>query len=92
PYDRDGQWNGTYYKHLGFYAYSASALKKFRSFRPGSLERAEKLEQLRFLENGIRIQVAETKLDTVGVDTPADLIAAEEYFKRMNIQFPGIPE
>lgn len=90
PYDRDGQWNGTWYKHLGFYAYSAAALEKFRRLRAGPLERAERLEQLRFLENGIRIRVIETLKDTIGVDTPEDLRAAEECFERSGISFPKI--
>lgn len=92
PYDRDGQWNGTYYKHLGFYAYSAAALGALRHLRPGPLERAEKLEQLRFLENGIRVTAVETLKDTVSVDTIDDLRAVEEHFKRSGIQFPGLSE
>lgn len=88
PYDRDGQWGGTWYKHLGFYAYSAAALEKFRRLRPGPLERAERLEQLRFLEHGIRVGVVETGKDTIGIDTPEDLRAAEEYFARSGIVFP----
>lgn len=88
PYDRDGQWSGAWYKHLGFYAYSAAALQKFRRMRPGPLERAERLEQLRFLEHGIRICVVETGKDTIGIDTPEDLRAAEEYFERSGIAFP----
>lgn len=89
PYDRDGQWKGTWYKHLGLYAYSAAALEKFRHLRRGPLEQAEQLEQLRFLEHGIPIRVVETERDTVGVDTPEDLRAAEEFFVRSGIQFPG---
>ncbi|MGH9378033.1 MAG: 3-deoxy-manno-octulosonate cytidylyltransferase [Terriglobia bacterium] len=88
PYDRDAEGNVAYYKHLGLYAYSASALTKFRQCRPGPLERAEKLEQLRFLENGIGITVLETRKDTIGVDTEEDLRAVEEYFKQAGIQFP----
>ncbi|MGH9353834.1 MAG: 3-deoxy-manno-octulosonate cytidylyltransferase, partial [Terriglobia bacterium] len=72
PNDRDAQGNAAYYKHLGLYAYSASALAKFRPLRPGPLEQAEKLEQLRFLENGISITVLETRKDTIGVDTEED--------------------
>lgn len=89
PYDREAQGGAAYYKHLGFYAYSASALGKLRHMRPSPLERAEKLEQLRFLENGISITVVETQKDTIGVDTAEDLRAVEEYFKRSGIQFPG---
>jgi 3-deoxy-manno-octulosonate cytidylyltransferase (CMP-KDO synthetase) len=72
PHDRDGL-SPAYYKHLGFYAYRKPALDRFVSLPESSLERAERLEQLRFLENGIAIQVAETPYDTVGVDTEKDL-------------------
>lgn len=72
PFDRDGA-RPDYFKHLGFYAYRRSALKRFCSMQPGELERTERLEQLRFLENGIAIHVAEAPFDTIGVDTEADL-------------------
>jgi 3-deoxy-manno-octulosonate cytidylyltransferase (CMP-KDO synthetase) len=72
PHDRDGL-GPAYYKHLGFYAYRKPALDRFVSLPESSLERAERLEQLRFLENGIAIQVGETPYDTVGVDTEEDL-------------------
>lgn len=88
PYCGEVASGRTYYKHLGLYAYSAEALKKFRSLPRGRLESAEKLEQLRFLENGIPITVVETSQDTIGVDTPADLKAAEEYLRRERIEFP----
>lgn len=88
PSNRDAQENVAYYKHLGLYAYSASALEKFRSLRPSPLEQAEKLEQLRFLENGIGITVLETRKDTIGVDTEDDLRAVEDYFKQAGIEFP----
>lgn len=61
------------YKHLGFYAYTRAALEKFHQLPPSSLEQSEKLEQLRFLENGIPIFVAETPFNTLGVDTEEDL-------------------
>lgn len=88
PYDRDAQGGVAYFKHLGFYAYSASALAKFRELRPGPLERAEKLEQLRFLEHGIDIMVVETQKDTLGVDTEEDLRAVNELFRRDGTEFP----
>ncbi|HJS97897.1 MAG TPA: 3-deoxy-manno-octulosonate cytidylyltransferase [Terriglobales bacterium] len=77
PYDRDRS-GGRYYKHLGFYAYRKAALDRFVALPESSLERTERLEQLRFLENGISIHVAETPFDTVGVDTEEDLRRAEE--------------
>jgi 3-deoxy-manno-octulosonate cytidylyltransferase (CMP-KDO synthetase) len=76
PYDRDGigvvRW-----KHAGFYAYRKAALEAFHRLPPSPLELTEKLEQLRFLENGIDIVVVETDAPTIGVDTEADLRAVE---------------
>lgn len=78
PYDRDKAGTVDYYKHLGFYAYRKPALENFMSWRESELELSERLEQLRFLDNGIAIHVAETKFDTVGVDTEEDLRRVEE--------------
>jgi 3-deoxy-manno-octulosonate cytidylyltransferase (CMP-KDO synthetase) len=72
PHDRDGT-EPAYYKHLGFYAYRKPALDRFVSLQESFLEKSERLEQLRFLENGIPIYVGETPYDTVGVDTEEDL-------------------
>lgn len=77
PYDRDGQGNATYWKHLGLYAYRRAALERFAALKPSSLELSERLEQLRLLENGISIYVAETAHDTIGVDTEDDLQRVE---------------
>ncbi|MBZ5629291.1 MAG: 3-deoxy-manno-octulosonate cytidylyltransferase [Acidobacteriia bacterium] len=77
PYDRDGTGQTRYFKHLGFYAYRPEALAKFCGWPESPLERSERLEQLRFLENGIAIQVGETPFDTIGVDTEDDLRRAE---------------
>lgn len=71
PYDRD-QSHSKYFKHLGIYAYRKPYLDKFVTLPESSLERAERLEQLRFLENGIPIYVAETPYDSIGVDTEED--------------------
>lgn len=82
PYDRDGT-QPKYFKHLGIYAYRKPYLEKFITLPESSLERAERLEQLRFLENGISIYVAETAYDSIGVDT-------EEDFQRvMKLLVPG---
>ena len=62
-----------YWKHIGLYAYRAAALQRFTALPPSLLEQIERLEQLRFLENNIPVHVATTTLDTVGVDTEADL-------------------
>jgi 3-deoxy-manno-octulosonate cytidylyltransferase (CMP-KDO synthetase) len=77
PFDRDGQGNATYWKHLGLYAYRRVALERFAALSPSELERSERLEQLRLLENGISIYVAETAHDTIGVDTEADRLRVE---------------
>jgi 3-deoxy-manno-octulosonate cytidylyltransferase (CMP-KDO synthetase) len=73
PFDRDGQGGIQYYKHQGIYAYTRAALSLFHSLPQSSLEQAEKLDQLRYLQNGVPIMVAETPHDTIGVDTEADL-------------------
>jgi len=72
PFDRDST-RPQIYKHLGFYAYRKPALDGFCAWPESPLERSERLEQLRFLENGIPIQVGETPYDTIGVDTEEDL-------------------
>jgi 3-deoxy-manno-octulosonate cytidylyltransferase (CMP-KDO synthetase) len=82
PYDRDKTGDVRYFKHLGFYAYRKAALESFITLPESQLERSERLEQLRFLDNGIPIHVAETKFDTVGVDTEEDLKRVEEILSR----------
>jgi 3-deoxy-manno-octulosonate cytidylyltransferase (CMP-KDO synthetase) len=72
PFDRDGM-RPRYFKHLGFYAYRKTALDRFVTLPESPLEKSERLEQLRFLENGIPIYVGETPYDSVGVDTEEDL-------------------
>ncbi|MBU1912590.1 MAG: 3-deoxy-manno-octulosonate cytidylyltransferase [Candidatus Omnitrophica bacterium] len=70
-----------YYKHIGIYAYAKDFLFTFKSLPQSHLEKTEKLEQLRVLENGYRIKVIETKFDTIGIDTPEDLEKAVETIK-----------
>jgi 3-deoxy-manno-octulosonate cytidylyltransferase (CMP-KDO synthetase) len=77
PYDRDAS-SPEYFKHLGIYAYRKEPLDRFVAMPESSLERAERLEQLRFLENGIPIYVAETAYDSVGVDTEKDLMRVQQ--------------
>lgn len=77
PFDRDNSGTVRRFKHLGFYAYRREALEKFCSWPESKLEVAERLEQLRFLDHGIEIHVAETSFDTVGVDTEEDLRRVE---------------
>jgi 3-deoxy-manno-octulosonate cytidylyltransferase (CMP-KDO synthetase) len=88
PHDCDGSGRARYFKHLGIYAFTAAALRKFHVLPPSPLEQIEKLEQLRFLENGIPITVVETPHDTIGVDTEEDLERVEAYFRRLQ-QEPG---
>lgn len=77
PYDRDRSGNIQYFKHLGLYAYRKAALERFCSLPESKLEAAERLEQLRLLENGIDIYVEETPFGSVEVDTEEDLKKVE---------------
>ncbi len=77
PFDRDAIGFPGYRKHLGIYAYRKAALERFATLKPSPLERLERLEQLRLLENGIAIYVADAPRDTIGVDTEEDLARAE---------------
>lgn len=69
----------TYYKHIGLYAYRANVLKEITSLPQSSLEITESLEQLRWLENGYKIKVGISEIETIGIDTPEDLQRAEEF-------------
>lgn len=86
PYLRgveQGQWasHRTYYKHIGIYAYRVEVLKQITQMQQTPLELSESLEQLRWLENGLTIQTAETHIETIGIDTPEDLQKAEKYLQ-----------
>jgi len=63
----------TFYKHIGIYAYRTDVLKEITSLSPSGLEKAEALEQLRWIENGYKIKVAITEYESYGIDTPEDL-------------------
>jgi 3-deoxy-manno-octulosonate cytidylyltransferase (CMP-KDO synthetase) len=80
PHDRD-RTSPKYFKHLGIYAYRKPALDRFVALSESSLERAERLEQLRFLEHGISIYVAETPFDSIGVDTEEDFLRVQNLLK-----------
>ena len=82
PCDRDNRGDVVYWKHAGMYAYRRAALERFHALPPSALERAEQLEQLRLLENGIPIRVVETDEPTVGVDTEDDLRTVEALLAR----------
>jgi len=83
PYHRNPSSSLPFYKHLGLYAYSREMLDRYRHLSPTPLEQTERLEQMRFLENGISIQVVETALDTIGVDTEEDWQAVTRYFEKL---------
>ncbi len=78
PYHRSGLEKMRVFKHLGIYVYRREFLLEFAGMEPTELEMAEKLEQLRILENGIGIKVVTAKMDSIGIDTPEDLAKAEE--------------
>ena len=82
PYLREGGEETEVYRHWGIYAYRRETLAKFVSLPEGRLERCEKLEQLRALENGIRIKVIKTLFDSIGIDTPDDLVRAQDFLAR----------
>ena len=73
----------TYYKHLGLYAFRSKTLGEVTALPQSPLELTEKLEQLRWLENGYVIGVAVTHTETIGIDTPEDLARAEEYLSKL---------
>lgn len=80
PYFRQGE--PAYRKHLGIYAYRSATLAELAALPPSPLERAESLEQLRWLEAGYAIWVGEAATDSIGIDTPEDLSRAESLLKR----------
>lgn len=89
PYYRNEEketWlkNHTYYKHIGLYAYRSDALSQITQLPQSSLEIAESLEQLRWIENGYVIKVGMTTVETIGIDTPEDLQQAEEFLNNRN--------
>jgi 3-deoxy-manno-octulosonate cytidylyltransferase (CMP-KDO synthetase) len=71
----------SYIKHLGLYAYRREVLAQITKLPQSPLEKAESLEQLRWLQNGYRIKVGLTDVETVGIDTPEDLARAEAFLK-----------
>ncbi len=84
PFNRDKIDAVDYYKHIGVYAYRKRALMDFIKLPMSKLEGIEKLEQLRFLENNYRIKMVKTNYQAIGIDTPEDLVKAEEYYNKIN--------
>lgn len=89
PYLRgveQSQWlqKGQFYSHIGLYAYRADVLLRITQLPTTSLEETENLEQLRWLENGLKIKVAVSNTRSIGIDTPEDLQQAIEYFENNN--------
>lgn len=89
PYMRGidkSEWlnNFTFLKHIGLYAYRTDVLKEITRLQQSPLEKAESLEQLRWLQNGYRIKVGLTDIETIGIDTPDDLHKAELFLERTN--------
>jgi 3-deoxy-manno-octulosonate cytidylyltransferase (CMP-KDO synthetase) len=80
-------WFGHYpfLKHLGIYAYRREVLREVTALPQSSLEKAESLEQLRWLQNGYRIRVGLTDVETVGIDTPEDLTRAEQFLQSFKL-------
>ena len=72
----------TFYKHIGIYAFRAKALNEVTALAQTPLEKAESLEQLRWLESGYKIKVGITDIETIGIDTPEDLERAEQFLRR----------
>ena len=79
PFIRDKNISAEYYKHIGIYAYRKDVLIQFTKWKQTPLELTEKLEQLRYLENGIPIKMILTEHTSIGIDTPEDLELARQY-------------
>jgi 3-deoxy-manno-octulosonate cytidylyltransferase (CMP-KDO synthetase) len=88
PFDRDDAGGG-HYKHIGLYIYQREFLLSYSALPIGPLELAEKLEQLRALENGYRIRVVETEYESLGVDTPGNLERVSRLFEASSLQGMG---
>ena len=89
PYLRGVEQNewldkGQYFSHIGLYAYRADVLLRITQLPPSTLEQMESLEQLRWIENGLKIKVAVSHTKSIGIDTPNDLQQAIEYFQTLN--------
>lgn len=86
PFPRDEKSEGVYFKHIGIYAYRKHALMQFTQLGESMLEKTEKLEQLRYLENGFKIRLAITDTPTIGIDTENDLEKARSLWLHKKMQ------
>jgi len=86
PFEREKSVNTPYFKHIGLYVYQRDFLLAYSALPVGPLETAERLEQLRALENGLRIRVVETEYESLGVDTPEDLERVTRLFDASILQ------
>jgi len=86
PFEREKSVNTPYFKHIGLYVYQRDFLLAYSALPVGPLEAAERLEQLRALENGLRIRVVETEYESLGVDTPEDLERVTRLFDASILQ------
>ena len=91
PFDRDQAGAAPYFKHIGLYVYQRDFLLNYSALPVGPLESAEKLEQLRALENGYRIRVTETEYEAFGIDTPRDLEFVAKLFDVGRVGLPACP-
>ena len=77
PYNRNAYTTTEYFRHIGVYGFRKDTLIRFTNWPMGILEQSEKLEQLRYLENGISIKMVQTSFTGIGIDTPEDLEKAK---------------
>lgn len=80
PFQRDKTMPTVYYEHVGVYAFRKAALLSFTKWPPSLIEQVEKLEQLRYLDNGIHIKMVETDFNGIKIDVPEDLEKARLFF------------
>lgn len=85
PFRRDDSFSPDYYEHIGIYAFRKQALINFTQWPATDMEKTEKLEQLRYLENGIQLKMVLTDKASVKIDVPEDLERAELYLKACNL-------
>ena len=84
PFHRDQEIKPVYYEHIGVYAFRKKALMQFTKWEMTPLESIEKIECLRYLENGVQLKMVITEHEGVKIDVPEDLEKANEYLKTLN--------